>query len=91
MRNDDSPWAERIAPIRPNALMAASDGNLLVLRAQWSKEPDTRYDVFNRTGQRVAQLSLPDSERVVGFGPRSVYVSVRDGDGFHYLRRHPWP
>jgi hypothetical protein len=91
VRTDDSPWSERIAPIRPNALVAAPDGNLLVLRAQWSKEPDTRYDVFDRSGQRFAQLTLPDSERVVGFGPRSIYVSVRDEDGFHRLRRHPWP
>jgi hypothetical protein len=72
-------------------MIAAPNGNLFVLRAQWSKESDTRYDVFDRTGQRVGQLALPDSERVVGFGPRSVYVSVRDGDDFHRLRRHPWP
>ena len=91
-KDDDRPWADRLAPVRTNASMiAASNGNLLVLRAQWSKEPDTRYDVFDRSGQRIAQLALPDSERVVGFGPRSVYISVRDSDGFHYLRRHPWP
>ena len=86
------PWADRIAPVRSSsATIAAPDGKLLVLRAQWSKEPDTRYDVFDRSGQRLAQLVLPDSERVMGFGPRSIYISVRDGDDFHYLRRHPWP
>lgn len=90
-KQDDSRWADRLAPISANALIAAPEGNLLVLRAQWSKEPDTRYDVFDRSGQRIAQLVLPDSERVVGFGPRRIYVSVRDGDGFHRLRRHPWP
>ena len=91
-KEDDGPWADRLAPVRTNAsMMAAPNGNLLVLRAQWSKEPDTRYDVFDRNGQRIAQLALPDSERVVGFGSRRIYVSVRDGDGFHRLRRHPWP
>lgn len=88
---DDAPWADRIAPIRPNALVGTPEGNLLVLRTQWSKEPDTRYDLFDRTGQRIGQLALPDSERVIGFGPRSLYISVRDEDGFHRLRRHPWP
>src|SRR5687767_209958 len=89
---DDRPWTDRLAPVRTNnSMIAAPDGKLFVLRAQWSKEPDTRYDVFDRTGQRIGQLALPDSERVVGFGPRTVYISVRDADGFHTLRRHPWP
>jgi|SRR5688572_18624389 len=91
-KKDESPWADRLAPVRSNSSMiAAPDGNLFVLRAQWSKESDTRYDVFDRSGHRIAQLALPDSERVIGFGPRSIYVSVRDNDGFHQLRRHPWP
>jgi len=90
-KDDDRPWAETLAPIRGSALIASPEGNLLVLRSQWSQALDTRYDVFDRSGQRVAQLALPDSERVVGFGARSVYVSMRDGDGFHRLRRHPWP
>jgi len=89
---DDGPWADRLAPVRSNsAMIAAPNGNLFVLRAQWSKESDTRYDIFDRSGQRTAQLTLPDSERVIGFGPRSIYISVRDEDGFHHLRRHPWP
>lgn len=91
-KQDDAPWADRLAPVRTNSSMiAAPDGNLFVLRAQWSKEPDTRYDVFDRSARRVAVLAMPDSERVVGFGPRSIYISVRDEDGFHRLRRHPWP
>ena len=89
---DDGPWADRLAPVRTNtSMIAAPNGNLLALRAQWSRESDTRYDVFDRSGRRIGQLALPDSERVVGFGPRCVYISVRDADGFHHLRRHPWP
>lgn len=90
-KQDDSRWADRLAPITTSALIAAPDGNLFVLRAQWSQAEDTRYDVFDRSARRVALLAMPDSERVVGFGPRSIYISVRDGDGFHRLRRHPWP
>lgn len=89
---DDSRWADRLAPIRGgSALIASPNGHLLVLRAQWSQAMGTDYDIFDRTGRRIATLALPDSERVVGFGSRSIYVSVRDGDGFYYLRRHPWP
>ena len=90
-KEDNTPWAERFAPIRMNGLVAAPNGQLLVLRAQWSQAEDTRYDLFDRSARRVALLAMPDSERVVGFGPRSIYISVRDGDGFHRLRRHPWP
>lgn len=64
---------------------------LLVLRAHWSGAMETIYDVFDRTGARIATMQLPDSELVVGFGSRSVYVSVRDDDGIVRLRRHPWP
>jgi hypothetical protein len=89
---DDARWADRLAPIRGGgALLAAPNGDLLVLRAQWSQEMDTRYDIFDRSGQRTGRLVMPDSERGVGFGRSSVYVSVRDGDGFQRLRRHPWP
>ena len=85
------PWADRLAPIYGGGLLGTPEGHLLVLRAQWSKAMDTNYDMFDRTGRRIATLALPDSERIVGFGVRSAYVSVRDGDGFHHLRRHPWP
>jgi hypothetical protein len=89
---DDSRWADRLSPIwAGSALIPSTNGHLLVLRAQWSQAMGTDYDIFDRTGRRIATLALPDSERVVGFGSRSIYVSVRDGDGFHYLRRHPWP
>ncbi len=85
------PWSDRLAPIRSNALLGTPEGHLMVLRAQWSKAMETNYDLFDRTARRIAQLALPDSERVVGFGARSIYVSARDGDGFYRLRRHPWP
>lgn len=87
----EMPWADRLSPFRSNAMLPAPGGNLLVLRSQWSKAPDTRYDLFNRAGQLIGRLAMPDSERVVGFGPHSVYVTARDQDGFHRLRRHPWP
>lgn len=89
--DDHMPWAERLAPFRFGALLGTPEGNLLVLRSQWSQVSDTRYDLFDRSGRRLGQFAMPDSVRIVGFGHTSVYTSVTDGDGFQYLRRHPWP
>lgn len=90
-KESPAPWADRLAPIRPNALWRTPESNLLVHRAPWSQASDNRYDLFNRVGQRTATLALPDSERIAGFGARSIYVAVLDGSGFQTLRRHPWP
>ena len=84
------PWADRLAPIRTGTL-ATPEGSILIARSQWSQVTDTRYDLVDRSGRLIGQLAMPDSERVVGFGPRSIYVAVTDGDGFQRLRRHPWP
>jgi hypothetical protein len=88
--DNDYPWAERLAPIRPGSLQTP-EGFILVARSQWSRVPDSQYDLVDRTGAIVGRLALPDSERVIGFGARSAYVVVTDGDGFQRLRRHPWP
>ena len=89
-RIPDFPWTDRLAPIRPGS-HGTPEGNILIARSQWSRVTDTRYDLVDRTGRLIGRLALPDSERVVGFGPRSVYIAVTDGDGFQTLRRHPWP
>jgi hypothetical protein len=86
----DYPWAARLAPIRPGSL-PTPEGFILIARSQWSRVTDSRYDLVDRSGNIMGRLALPDSERVVGFGPRSIYVAVTDGDGFQRLRRHPWP
>jgi hypothetical protein len=44
----------------------------------------------DRRGVRMAQLRLPDNQRVVGFGTASVYVAIGDDDGLERLQRHPW-
>ena len=86
----DAPWADRLAPIRRGS-HGTPEGNILIARSRWSKVTDTRYDLVDRSGRLIGQLAMPGSERVVGFGPRSVYIVTTDGDGFQRLRRHPWP
>lgn len=87
---NNDPWADRLAPIRSGSL-STPEGSILVARSQWSRVPDSQYDLVDRAGSIVGRLALPDSERVIGFGRASVYVVVTDGDGFQFLRRHPWP
>jgi hypothetical protein len=87
----DDPWAATIPPIRPNPLMPAPDGSVLVLRSQWSGMETNRYDIVDRRGRLIGFLTIGDNERVVGFGRGAIYVAVVDEDGIERLRKHHWP
>ena len=85
-------WPAMVPVYRsPVQLFAATDGRLLIPRLATADNPETRYDVVNRRGVLDAQLVLAANERIVGFGPSSVYLAVTDDDGIQRLRRHPWP
>jgi hypothetical protein len=84
-------WPETLPPYVSNSLLPSSDGRLLILRQRTSDHEEQRYDVVNRRGVLDGQLTLPENERIVGFGAHSVYVAVTDSDGIQRLRRHPWP
>ena len=85
-------WPTTVPAYRsPVALLAATDGRLLVPRLATADNPETRYDIVNRRGTLDARLVLGANERIVGFGSSSVYVAVTDDDGIQRLRRHPWP
>jgi hypothetical protein len=71
--------------------IASTDGKLLVLRTPSVDFPDTRYDVINHRGELERQLLLAPNEKVIGFGAKSVYVSVTAKDGKQSVERHPWP
>jgi hypothetical protein len=84
-------WPTTLPPIRPSGvLVESSDGRLLVPRQPSADHPETTYDIVNRRGQLDAELTLPPSERIIGFGRTSVYVVAVDDDGIERLRRHPW-
>ena len=83
-------WPRELPPFEnPVTLLASPDGRLVVKRLPTLAEPGTRYDVIDRAGNRVGQIVLPENEYLLGFGARSVYVVVTDGDGIQRLRRHP--
>jgi hypothetical protein len=72
-------------------VFAGPDGKVWIERTVTAAEPGNRYDVVDRRGALSGVLVLPANERVVGFGAKTIYVAVTDGDGIQRLRRHPRP
>ncbi len=84
-------WPELLPPFdSPTSLFATADGWLVIKRLSSSSEPETRYDLVDKTGIRRSQLVLPPNEHILGFGVASVYVIETDSDGIQRLRRHPY-
>lgn len=90
---DITNWRATIPPFWgfSSSLFAAPDGMLVIARAATSKAPNPTYDFVDRRSAHRGQLSLKANERIVGFGARSIYLSVADDDGIERLRRHSWP
>ena len=84
-------WPD-VLPAFPNdALLAVPDGRLLIRRTSNALVVGTFYDVVGRDGSLAGQRRLEANERIVGFGPNTVYVAVRADDDTELLRRYPWP
>ena len=84
-------WPEFLPPFdSPTSLFATADGWLVIKRLSSSSEPETRYDLVDKSGVRRSQLILPRNEHILGFGAASVYVIETDDDGIQRLRRHPY-
>lgn len=85
-------WPQDIPPANTNfAPIPASDGTLLVRRNRAAEDKQLLYDIINRSGRRVAQLALDFTERIQGFGPKTMYVVGKDEDGIEHVRRYRWP
>jgi len=79
------------SPIQDTPLLALPDGRLLIARTPSADHPETRYDVVDRRGRLVMQLTMLESERIVGAGRRGLYVAALSDDGLERVRRHPLP
>jgi len=88
---DFTAFPASVPPFQRPALIAATDGNLVIARTRTASERVSRYDVIDRRGRLVREITIPPSERIVGFGTGSVYVVSTDADGIQRVRRHPWP
>ncbi len=73
------------------AVLATPDGEVWVLRTRSAGNKIPSYDVFDKTGTLVKQVSLNPNSRVVGFGKGTVYVARSDEDDLQYLQRYKRP
>ena len=84
-------WPEFLPPFdTPTSLFATADGWLVIKRLSSASEPETRYDLIDKSGVRRSQLILQRNEHILGFGAASVYVIETDDDGIQRLRRHSY-
>jgi hypothetical protein len=79
------PWSVAGPP------MLSSDGRLFVRRIETVDAPERRYDMINRRGTLEGQLIMASNETILGFGTRSIYVTVTAPNGQQSVQRHPWP
>ncbi len=91
-------WPTRVPPFVPSStrrpqatVLHAPNGQLLVAREPVVNARMHSYDIFDRTSRRVAQLEIPLTDVVVGFGAKSIYVLRTDADGLTAVLRYAWP
>lgn len=83
-------WPDRLPPFYGGRIAVDRQGRAWVRRRVAAGAPAT-YDLFDRTGARVATLALEPGRRVVGFGAASVYVVAHDEFDLAYLERYALP
>ena len=74
-----------------NSVYVTPEGEVWVLRTRPAQDKTPSYDVFDRTGMLVKNVSLQPNSRVVGFGKGTVYVVRTDEDDLEYLQRYRRP
>lgn len=84
---NDYTWPESKPPFYSGRIPVDPMNRAWVQRHVQAGAPAT-YDVFDRSGERVATFELPHASRVVGFGAESVYVVEPDEFDLNYLKRY---
>lgn len=84
-------YPEFVPPFGISSLLVAGPAGLLIIKRHTSADyTGSHYFVVDRAGKLVGELSLPANETIVGAGPKSLYIAVKDEDDVIRLRRHPW-
>lgn len=81
-------WPDVVPAFLNRSLLAAGDGALWILRTPTRGARSNSYDVVDRKGALSRRVSMPETQRVVGFGNGTVYTVEIDEDGVQRLRRH---
>jgi hypothetical protein len=82
-------WPEFKPPFPSAGVLAGTDGRLWVPRHAAAADVRTHYDIIDRRGVVAGRAEVPNGGRIVGFGPRSIYVVRKDADDLQYLQRFP--
>jgi len=83
-------WPRHLPPFLSDAVHFASDGMLWIQRTTEAGAPPT-FDIVDRAGRVVAQMTLPHGRRLVGFGRGTVYLVRKDEVDLEYLERYRLP
>ena len=78
---DDLQWAETLPVFRSASAQISPRGNLWVERLSPAGEPRT-LDVFDRSGVRIGEVSLPLDRQLLGFGAGGDVAYLVRKDGF---------
>lgn len=87
----DADWPESKPPFEAGAARVAPNGHLWVLRTRPAGDDTPVYDVFDGAGRVVRRVALPEGTSLVGFGTRSLYLTLRDDDDLLHLQRFDVP
>src|SRR3989338_5979022 len=87
---DFTAFPASVPPFQRPALIAATDGNIVIARTRTASERVSRYDVIDRRGRLVREITIPPSERIVGFGTGSGDVVSTGAGGIPRGGGPPW-
>lgn len=87
---EPSRWPRTLPPITDSPTVFDRLGRLWVARTTQVGAPPL-FDVFSRRGDRVAQVTLPRTTRLAGFGERAIYLIRKAADDLELLQRHALP
>lgn len=84
---DEMEWPEVKPPFPRGAVSVVPEGEVWV-RRHVPRDALQTFDVFDATGRRVRQVTLPEGRLVVGFGRGVVYAVRIDADDLQWLERY---
>lgn len=87
---DQYQWPETEPPFYDGRIVVDRLGRAWV-RRHVEPDEDATYDLFDRSGDRVATFTLTGDRDVVGFGEDAVYVVSYDDFDLSYLERYALP
>ncbi|MDX1393507.1 MAG: hypothetical protein R3195_03915 [Gemmatimonadota bacterium] len=83
-------WPDAMPPFATGVIRVDSLGRAWLRRSVAAGRPVT-YDLFDRTGARVATVPLPEGRSLVAFGAGVVYLARTDEFDQQFLERYELP